>query len=254
LELAEEWDNVGLLVQPLSLAGCGTVVESVLLCVDFTEAVVAEAHAIQCRLVVAYHPAIFGAMKRITPGAGPKQRAVCAALEAGVAVFSPHTALDAKCGGINDYLAAGLGEALSCEPIKRSATVAGSGAGRLVVLKEPVAIAVLLERVKAMLGTHVRFAEAAAATTSRLVSRVAICAGSGGELLRGVKNADVLLTGEMPHHDVLGAVERGIHVVLAEHTATERGYLPILKTNLEAVLPGVNITISKADHEIIRLA
>ena len=53
---------------------------------------------------------------------------------------------------------------------------------------------------------------------------MAICAGSGGRLLRSV-SADAYLTGEMGHHDVLEAIYRGTSVILCEHSNTERGYL-----------------------------
>jgi putative NIF3 family GTP cyclohydrolase 1 type 2 len=56
------------------------------------------------------------------------------------------------------------------------------------------------------------------------VKTVGICAGSGGQLLRDVE-ADVYLSGEMGHHDVLDATQRGTSVVLCEHSNTERGYL-----------------------------
>jgi len=60
---------------------------------------------------------------------------------------------------------------------------------------------------------------------------VAICAGSGGSMLLGA-DADVYLTGEMSHHEVLAAVASGHNVILCGHTNTERGYLPILADKL----------------------
>lgn len=259
LELAEDWDNVGLLVQPPSLWRSGASVERVLLCIDATSAVISEARAKGARLVIAYHPVVFSSMKRITPDAGTKQRVVCEAIENGIAVFSPHTSLDAKPGGINDWLAEGLGNAASCEPVKPATNKAGevlkgAGAGRIVALAEPVPVSEIVGRVKARLGPgcHVRLAESR--DGKAMVRTVAICAGSGAELLRSAK-VDLLLSGEIGHHGVLEAVERGIHVVLAEHTSTERGFLHVLKSGLEPVLgQQVQVIISEADHEILRLA
>ncbi|MDG1361601.1 MAG: Nif3-like dinuclear metal center hexameric protein [Phycisphaerales bacterium] len=102
-ELGESWDNVGLLVgdrdHPLG---------RVMLCIDLTEAVLAEAIRKQVDAIVAYHPPIFTARKRITDeDAGG--RILLAAIAAGIAIHSPHTAADAAEGGVNDWLADGLG-------------------------------------------------------------------------------------------------------------------------------------------------
>ena len=51
-----------------------------------------------------------------------------------------------------------------------------------------------------------------------MVSTVAICAGSGGSLLLGV-DADVYFTGEMPHHEVLAAIQSGHNVILCTSPA-----------------------------------
>lgn len=58
--------------------------------------------------------------------------------------------------------------------------------------------------------------------------------------------ADMFLTGEMSHHEVLDATSRGISVILCEHSNTERGYLTIMKHKLQQVL-GNNINISVSD-------
>jgi dinuclear metal center YbgI/SA1388 family protein len=61
-------------------------------------------------LVIAYHPPIFRPVRRLRP-AVPGERRLLALARAGVAVYSPHTALDAAPDGVNDWLAAGLGPA-----------------------------------------------------------------------------------------------------------------------------------------------
>lgn len=92
---AEPWDNVGLLVgdpqQPVS---------KVMLTIDYTRAVADEAATARCDTVIAYHPVIFDPLKRITAGS-----VVFDALRRGIAIYSPHTALDVADGGTNDVLA-----------------------------------------------------------------------------------------------------------------------------------------------------
>jgi dinuclear metal center YbgI/SA1388 family protein len=109
LHLAEPWDKVGLLI-----AGDGRPVTRALLAIDLTPEVLAEAIAARAELVVGYHPLLFKPLERLD-GATWQGRVALDAVRAGIAVYSPHTALDAVTGGVNDWL-------VEC--------VAGAGAGR----------------------------------------------------------------------------------------------------------------------------
>jgi dinuclear metal center YbgI/SA1388 family protein len=112
LEYAESWDNVGLLLEPAEdrvAPGAPPSVRRVMLLVDFTERVLAEALERDVDLVCAYHPPIFEPLKRLRATA-PNERVALSAARAGLAVYSPHTALDAAPGGVNDWLAEALGK------------------------------------------------------------------------------------------------------------------------------------------------
>ncbi|MFO0827281.1 MAG: Nif3-like dinuclear metal center hexameric protein [Phycisphaerales bacterium] len=101
--MAEEWDNVGLLAgRPDATA------TKALLTIDLQPAVAQEAIASKCDVVVSYHPPIFRPLKRLVGGV-PGDEAILSLLERRIAVVSPHTALDAARGGINDWIAAGIG-------------------------------------------------------------------------------------------------------------------------------------------------
>ncbi len=100
--LAESWDNVGLLLGDRA-APCGRV----LVAVDWTASVLEEALALGVDAVVSYHPPIFDPLKRLSSD-DPKQRVLLEAAQAGIALLSPHTALDAVKGGVNDWLAEGV--------------------------------------------------------------------------------------------------------------------------------------------------
>lgn len=105
LSLAESWDNVGLLVEP---SRCRPIT-TILLTNDLTDAVMEEAEAMSCDLIVSYHPPLFRPVKRLVQKDW-KQRLAIRALESGIAVFSPHTSWDSVKGGVNDWLVAGLGK------------------------------------------------------------------------------------------------------------------------------------------------
>lgn len=114
--LAGDWDNVGLLVDVTRTRA----VRRCLLTIDLTEDVLDEAIEGKHELIVAYHPPIFAPLPRLRSSV-PKERIVLRAVRAGIAIHSPHTALDAAPGGVNDWLADGLGpcEKTSIEPAPR---------------------------------------------------------------------------------------------------------------------------------------
>lgn len=99
---AEAWDNVGLLVGDPAQA-----VARAMLTIDYTPEVACEAAGEQCDLVIAYHPPLFNAVKRLT--ASGDTALIYDAIRRGVAIYSPHTALDVADGGTNDLLADAIG-------------------------------------------------------------------------------------------------------------------------------------------------
>lgn len=100
---AESWDRVGLHVGRAESELRGPV----LLTIDLLEPVLDEAIELGAGMIVAYHPPIWDALGRVT-GATPKERIVLRAIESGIAVYSPHTALDAAPGGVTDWLCEGV--------------------------------------------------------------------------------------------------------------------------------------------------
>ena len=102
LALAQDWDNVGLL-----LGDREQKIRHILLTVDVTPEVATEAQVMQADLILAYHPLIFDGLKCVT-AQGPG-RVVYQLIQAGIAVYSIHTAYDVISGGVNDGLARILG-------------------------------------------------------------------------------------------------------------------------------------------------
>ena len=100
---AADWDNTGLLIGARDWPA-----QRVLLTIDLTEPVLEEAIGADTDAVVAYHPPIFRSVTALTAEETTTRIALGAA-RAGIAVYSPHTALDAAPGGINDWLAESFG-------------------------------------------------------------------------------------------------------------------------------------------------
>ena len=253
LKLAEEWDNVGLLLCPSRKRTS----RKILLTIDLTEPVLEEALRAGVDTIVAYHPPIFDPLSELTPSE-QRQRVILSLVESKIAVYSPHTALDSVVGGVNDWLAGGIGEA-EIEPVipfsgaGEERGEAACGQGRLLRLRRSVKLSSLVRKVKSHLGLR-KLRVASGKRGDPVIKSVAICAGAGGSVLNGVK-ADAYLTGEMRHHDVLDAKACGTSVILCEHSNTERGYLRILRSKLAGLLGhGVEVRVSRTDREPLELA
>lgn len=244
LRYAESWDNVGLLVgDPL------VDIAKVLVTVDYTAEVAAEAVAAGATLVVAYHPPLFAAVKRV-----PHEALWADAIRRGIGLYSPHTALDVAREGTNDFLADACGvSATDRAPLRPFAPKpgtrepAGIGLGRIGGVAA-TSRRELIARVKAKLGlSHVL----ASGPLEGEASRVAVAAGAGGELLdEAVRaGASVFVTGEVRHHDALSAARRGVTVVATMHSNSERAAVRAYASRLAARLPGVAVAASAADAD-----
>jgi dinuclear metal center YbgI/SA1388 family protein len=364
LSLAEPWDNVGLVA-----GSAAAPLSGVVLTIDLTSAVLAEASARGASAIVAYHPPIWEALKRVTDES-VTGRLIVEAIAAGIAIYSPHTALDGAPGGMNDWLAeavtldgatgdlraldphvvqpgsqqlkvvtyvpdsqldrlreamasagAGIigayrvcsfaspgtgtffgdettdpstGESGRLERVgehrlemvcSRSALALvvetirgfhpyeepaidvyelvgeprrGVGAGRRVVLDRPVTLEEMASRVRSHLGVRaVKLARVPGMDGP--ITHVGVCPGSGGALVdRAIADGcQLYLTGEMRYHEVTAAIGRGLSIMLAGHTSTERGFMPRLRDRLAAELGklggDVEVVVADADRPRVEL-
>jgi dinuclear metal center YbgI/SA1388 family protein len=200
----------------------------------------------QTDLIISYHPPIFSALKRVTTKTW-KERIVQKCLENRIALFSPHTSWDNADNGINEWLARAFPKVMDIQP--------GPNGGKLVTLNG-LRLSEAIERVKRHTGVNdCRIGCAVNGTLESSVKTVAICAGSGTSVLRGVK-ADLYLTGEMLHHDVLDANHQGVNVILLNHSNSERGFLKVFKEKFDQSLndSSVEIVISQTDEDPLKTA
>ncbi len=237
---AEPWDNVGLLI-----GDPGATVTRVLLAIDYTRAVATEAAEGGYDAVVAYHPPIFKDLKRVLAGS-----LVWDAVRRGVAIYSPHTALDIAPGGTNDVLAdaVGMTERAPLRALPGRGDVAeGLGMGRVGTFPAAPRTEVIA-RIKRALGLdHVLVA----GPTEGEARSAAVGAGACGDLIADAlaRKVDVYLTGELRHHDALLAAAAGVTVVCTLHSHSERATLGRLQTLLADALPGVTVDPSRSDRD-----
>jgi len=262
LHLAGGWDQVGPMVDP-PVTRVGP--ERIFLTIDLTEEVYEEARELGATVIIAYHPLLFHPLKRLDQRSAIS-RVAMSAVSDGVAIYSPHSALDAVSGGICDWLVTLFEDRgpLQVAPIEPEPSSPEEGAGRLLTLSHGCTLSELIERVKQGLGlSYLRVAASGELSSEgALVERIALCPGAGGGLFARLPAASaggpqLLLTGEMSHHEVLGRVREGGAVLLTEHSNCERGYLSRYAARLSSALPTelcAAVLISARDRDPLSLA
>lgn len=233
--LAEDWDNVGLLVGESEQE-----VKKVMVALDAIDEVIDEAIKENVDMIVTHHPIIFKPIKNVTTNhtAG---RLIHKLIKNNISLYSAHTNLDSASGGINDLLA----DMLELKNVITSATGESSlDIVRIGEIREQ-SISDFSNRIKKVLGLE---QVKVIGDLSFLIKKVAICSGSGMSLIKDVaaSNVDVYLTGDVKYHDANDAIAMGINVIDAGHYETEVIILPVLKRYLEK-LEGLEVIKTSVD-------
>lgn len=222
------WDNSGLLV------GDGEhQVKKAALCLDLTQETLSQAIEAGADLVITHHPLIFTPQKSFLKG----DKAFELAVE-GMSLISAHTCFDCADGGVNDVL---------CEVLEIS-NVRSVASAELAVpmvrmgeVKEQSALE-LAALVASRLGTKCRVVDC-----GNRVKNVAVCGGAGMDFYLDAVNAgaDAYVTGEIKHHEMLFAKEKGVTVIEAGHFETENPAMVALKNKLENHFTQVEFVLLK---------
>lgn len=254
LELAEDWDNVGLLIGSEDDA-----ISSAMTCLTLTPDVAAEAIRQHAQLIVTHHPVLFRAVKQLT-AATSEGRMLLDLIRAGIAVYSPHTSWDSAQSGINRQLAQLLG-LRAVQPLRpkspavtEEGTVTASiGAGRFGDLPQAMSLGDFVEFSKRQLGVA---ATQFVGDSEREVRRVGVACGAAAEFIRDAARVgcDVFLTGEARFHSCLEAQTLGIALVIPGHYATERPAMARLAGFLKAQFPELNAWPSEVETDPVQWA
>lgn len=239
-----KWDNTGLLINSsLSTAASSSTKQRVLLTIDLTKEVCQEAIDKQVDLILAYHPFIFPKWNAINETT--QHESAIKLIQHGISVYSPHTAVDAVKNGMNDMLVDILKGEVQAEVKAIQQSNASEdpveGFGRVFESRDEQSLDSVVERIKKNL--HVKHLQIALPSKYKSLSDFkfvsgAVCAGSGASVFGNLKsNVQVLLTGEMSHHDALKYKQQGTCVIVANHSNSERAYL---SRTMSSVLDGLS--------------
>ena len=233
LSYALSWDNVGL------LAGSEKKeIQKIYIALDAVDSVIDAALSAQADLLLTHHPLIFKGIRQITAEDFIGRRLI-RLIQNDVCYYAMHTNFDVK--GMADLSAAMLGLE-DTEPLDVTVVENGGkeGIGRVGSLMEPMSA-----------GHCARFVKAAFSIDKvrvygdleRVIKRVAVCPGSGkGEIQNALlKGAQVLITGDIGHHDGIDAAAMGLCIIDAGHYGIEHIFIRYMKEYLESCCSGVEI-------------
>lgn len=226
-DLAEPWDNVGLLV-----GNPDQQVTAILAGLDPTNCLIDEAISLGANTVITHHPVIFKPLPAIDTST-PEGRLLEKALTHRIAIIGCHTNFDSAETGVSAILAERLGldnhSPLIPTPEKSSAK---SGLGRIGSYLHPLTPAEFLQRLLHALGQE---SVQVAGTLPKKITTVAVCGGSGSEFAIQAQSlgAEVYVSAEIKHSTAIWAIESNFCIIDGSHYATEKPAVSFLVEKLE---------------------
>lgn len=234
------FDNVGLLV-----GRSEKEVLKVYLALDATDTVIDHAVSYGADMLITHHPLIFSSMKKITDEDFVGKR-ILKLIRNDLSYYAMHTNYDVL--GMAD-LAGSILELKNAEVLDATMEKDGheEGIGRIGNLEKIMSLEECCVDVKHKLnlGSLKVYGD-----MNRKVSRLAVSPGSGKSAVAPAiaKGADVLVTGDIGHHDGLDAVEQGLAVIDAGHYGTEYIFIEDMKKFFDSRLPGIEIAAEPVVH------
>lgn len=251
LQLAEDWDNVGLL-----LGDRAANITKAMTCLTITPEVVQEAVDGGVELIVSHHPMPFRSLKKITSDSTTGQM-ILELIRNNVAVYSPHTAFDSAGEGINQSIAERLG-LVEIQPIHALDSRAGTddqanevGVGRTGRLKKPESGQEICIRLKQHFALPmIKFC----GDLDRPLQKIGIACGSAGQFLSDAARlgCDAFVTGETNFHTCLESLAHQVSLFLLGHFGSERFAVEMLAERLSSEFPNLSIHASIEDKDPIQ--
>ena len=212
--LKEDYDNVGIMVGDPQQE-----VKKVLLALDCTNEVLAEAVENNCDMIIAHHPLLFRRPKSIVKGdlLGDK---VIKLIKEDITLYACHTNLDSARNGINETIVKMIGFESDeiIEPHDKNDNK-DCGIGRIIRLNKSITLNDVIQKVK----NNLNIKELRVAKGRDEIKTIAVINGSGQDFFDAAKRlgADCIITGDTTYHFVSDYKEMGINIIDAGHFGTE---------------------------------
>lgn len=239
---ALDWDNVGLLV-----GRDDKEVKRIYIALDATDDVIDAAVEQGADMLITHHPMIFGSLKRINNLDFTGSR-ILKLIRHDISYYAMHTNYDvlgmSQLSG--DKMKFQNPEILEVTSLEETP----EGIGRVADLTEQMTLKECCTAVKE--AFHLE-AVKVFGDLDGSVGRIAICPGSGKSVIQAAidKKADVLVTGDIGHHEGIDAVAQGLAIIDAGHYGIEHIFIEDMKMYLLRELDGVEVAGAPVRHPFV---
>ena len=212
---------------------------------DATDDVIAMAAAEKADMLITHHPLIFGSIKKIND-IDTIGRRLLKLIQADISYYAGHTSFDIAKGGMADLAAEKLDIFSMAVPLEVTGEQDGTlvGIGKVGNTKEKLSVGELAERVKACF--QIPAVTIYSADKNKPAEKIAVSPGSGKSMIRAAvkAGADVLITGDMGHHEGLDLMAEGVSLIDAGHYGLEHIFVDTVADLLDR--EGFGLEILKA--------
>lgn len=241
LKLSDKWDNSG-----LQIGNIDSEVTGVLLTIDISMETVKKALENGCNMIISHHPLFFEEVKYLDFKT-KRGEMIEKIVKNDILVYSSHSSIDRASMGINNMIKEKLRFVDTSIILngKEEYTVGYGVVGKILEIKTLKELTYYLKE-KLKLDS-IRVYE----NSNNNINKVAFCGGSGSFLIEEAnkKDANVLITGDIKHHDAQKAYELGISIIDIGHFKSESFILEYLKeyfiSNLEE---NIKIFLDEKDY------
>ncbi len=236
LETQCEWDNSGVQIcfDPKNI-------KKILVALEVNDAVIEEAKKNKVDMIVTHHPLIFNPIKSLH-FCKVESRYLMQLIKEDIVVYSSHTPFDIAKGGNTDYL-------LKLLNVKKVKVVPNTeNFLKVGMLDKSTTLSEFAYKVSKVLNLDgLKFS----GDFEKKIQSVACCTGAGGEFwAQAAGYADVLVTGDVKHHEAALANDAGIAIIDAGHWGTEQIFVPNMAKQLKTKLgTGVTVIESKVNQD-----
>ena len=240
----EPWDNTGWQINL-----CSGDISKVLVALEVTSEVIAEAKEVGAELILTHHPLLFSPVKVIDKNT-VKGRYIAELIKCGISVYSAHTSFDSAQYGMNDTLAElmGLINVSPYPPIGNgNAWEQTSQIMRVGELESPTKFGDIIKIAETAFDMQRRLK--VVGDPDRLIKRVAVCGGGGGDFIESMLGSeiDLYITSDVKHHEAQFAREGGLALIDGGHNGTEKHFVQVVSERLIHEF-GDDITIIETSH------
>lgn len=228
-----EWDNVGLLVGDFEQQ-----VKKIYIALDATEEGIAEAIAEKADLLLTHHPMIFKGLRKVNTEDFTGKRVV-KLIQNHISCYAMHTNFDVK--GMAELAAERMGLS-DCEvlDITCRGEEGAEGIGRVGILPEQMTLEECISLVKQAFDVDL---VKVFGNLKQPVRKAAVCPGSGKSVIFQALSAgaEVLITGDIDHHEGIDAAAQGLAIIDAGHYGVEKLFIPYMVQYLRERTEGIEI-------------